>query len=90
MPRKRVPRIYFTKDTEDAIIEYNKTDDQNLKNKLTDNPSKITQIDKLLNVVKSFEKKLKGEIESPPSPNPQNPRLSRLERTFGGTGCSIS
>ena len=34
MPRKRVPRIYFTKDTEDAIIEYNKTDDQRIKNKL--------------------------------------------------------
>ena len=34
MPRKRVPRIYFTKDTEDAIIEYNKTDDQNIKNRL--------------------------------------------------------
>jgi hypothetical protein len=34
MPRKRVPRVYFTKDTEDAIIAYNKTDDQTIKNKL--------------------------------------------------------
>jgi hypothetical protein len=34
MAKKRVPRMYFTQDTEDAIIEYNSTDDQLLKNKI--------------------------------------------------------
>ena len=64
---------------------------QDLKNnKLTGDSFKITQIDKLLNVVESFEKELKGEIESHLSPNPQNPRQSRLERTFGEKGCNIS
>jgi hypothetical protein len=35
MPRKRSPnRQYFTKDTEDAIIEYNLTNDQRIKDAL--------------------------------------------------------
>jgi len=35
MPRKRGPnRQYFTKDTEDAIIEYNITTDQLTKDKI--------------------------------------------------------
>lgn len=34
MPRKRKKRMYFTQETEDAIIQYNKTDDEFLKNKI--------------------------------------------------------
>jgi hypothetical protein len=34
MPRKRKSKIYFTEDTERAIIEYNKTESQSLKNKI--------------------------------------------------------
>ena len=35
MPKKKdVSKIYFTQDTEDAIIEYNKTDDVSVRNKL--------------------------------------------------------
>lgn len=34
MPRKRKNKIYFTEDTERAIIEYNKTESQSLKNKI--------------------------------------------------------
>lgn len=34
MPKKKNNKMYFTQDTEDAIIEYNKTDDLQLKNKL--------------------------------------------------------
>jgi len=35
MPRKKAKsRMYFTQDTEDAIISYNKTDDRMLKNDL--------------------------------------------------------
>lgn len=32
MPRKKKKRIYFTKDTQDAIIEYNKSEDPREKN----------------------------------------------------------
>ena len=35
MPRKKAKsRMYFTQDTEDAIIQYNNTDDRMLKNDL--------------------------------------------------------
>jgi hypothetical protein len=34
MPKKRKSKIYFTQETEDAIVQYNKTDDPNLKNTL--------------------------------------------------------
>jgi hypothetical protein len=34
MPRKKKSKVYFTMDTEQAIIEYNKTTDQKIKNKL--------------------------------------------------------
>jgi hypothetical protein len=34
MPRKKNSKQYFTKDTEDAIIEYNLTEDQMVKNKI--------------------------------------------------------
>ena len=34
MPRKKKSKVYFTMDTEQAIIEYNKTTDQRTKNKL--------------------------------------------------------
>ena len=34
MPRKKIPRMYFTQDTENAIIQYNKSDNQAEKNKL--------------------------------------------------------
>jgi len=34
MPRKKKSKQYFTLDTEEAIIEYNKTSDQRIKNKL--------------------------------------------------------
>jgi len=34
MPRKKKSKQYFTLDTEEAIIEYNKTADQRIKNKL--------------------------------------------------------
>ena len=34
MPRKKNSKQYFTKDTEDAIIEYNLTEDQRLKDKI--------------------------------------------------------
>jgi hypothetical protein len=34
MPRKSKNKQYFTKDTEDAIIEYNSTDDQRIKDKV--------------------------------------------------------
>ena len=34
MPRKKNSKQYFTKDTEDAIIEYNITEDQRLKDKI--------------------------------------------------------
>ena len=34
MPRKKKSKVYFTIDTEHAIIEYNKTTDQRTKNKL--------------------------------------------------------
>ena len=34
MPRKKNQKQYFTKDTEDAIIEYNATEDQLLKDKI--------------------------------------------------------
>jgi len=50
MPRKRVPRVYFTKDTEDAIIAYNKTDDQTIKNKLYKDRIQMS-FDKLAEIV---------------------------------------
>ena len=34
MPRKKKSKVYFTLDTEHAIIEYNKTKDQKIRNKL--------------------------------------------------------
>jgi len=34
MPRKAKSKQYFTKDTEDAIIEYNLTDDQRVKDRV--------------------------------------------------------
>lgn len=34
MPRKRKNKIYFTQDTEDAIIEYNKTESPIVRNKI--------------------------------------------------------
>lgn len=34
MPRKRKNKLYFTQDTEDAIVEYNNSDSSSLKNKL--------------------------------------------------------
>jgi hypothetical protein len=34
MPRPRKKRMYFTQETEDAIIAYNKSDDQRFKNKI--------------------------------------------------------
>jgi len=34
MPRKKKERMYFTIDTERAIIEYNKTDDNKIRNKI--------------------------------------------------------
>ena len=34
MPRKKNSKQYFTKDTEDAIIEYNNTDNQRIKDKI--------------------------------------------------------
>ena len=34
MPRKKNSKQYFTKDTEDAIIEYNITEDQRIKDKI--------------------------------------------------------
>ena len=34
MPRKKKSKVYFTMDTEQAIIEYNKTTDQRTRNKL--------------------------------------------------------
>ena len=34
MPRPRKNKMYFTQDTENAIIEYNKTDNQKIKNQL--------------------------------------------------------
>ena len=34
MPRKKKNRIYFTEDTEQAIIEYNKTTDGNVRNRI--------------------------------------------------------
>jgi len=34
MPRKKNSKQYFTKDTEDAIIEYNDTEDQRVKDKI--------------------------------------------------------
>jgi hypothetical protein len=34
MPRKAKSKVYFTKDTEDSIIEYNKSDSPSLRNKI--------------------------------------------------------
>lgn len=34
MPRKKKSRIYFTEETEQAIIEYNKSSDRNVRNKI--------------------------------------------------------
>ena len=34
MPRKKKDRVYFTIDTEKAIIEYNKTTDIKIRNKI--------------------------------------------------------
>jgi hypothetical protein len=34
MPRKAKSKQYFTKDTEDAIVEYNSTDDQRIKDRV--------------------------------------------------------
>jgi len=34
MPRKRKKRMYFTQETEDAIVAYNKSTDQRFKNKI--------------------------------------------------------
>jgi hypothetical protein len=34
MPRPRKKRMYFTQETEDAIVAYNKSDDQRFKNKI--------------------------------------------------------
>ena len=34
MPRKAKQKMYFTMDTEAAIIEYNKSDDFKLRNKI--------------------------------------------------------
>jgi hypothetical protein len=34
MPRKAKSKQYFTKDTEDAIVEYNSTEDQRIKDRV--------------------------------------------------------
>lgn len=50
MSRKRNPRIYFTKDTEDAIVEYNHSSDDFLKNKIYKDRIQ-TSFDKLAEIV---------------------------------------
>ena len=50
MPKKRIPRMYFTQDTENAIIQYNKSDDQAVKNKLYKESIKDS-FDKLAEIV---------------------------------------
>jgi hypothetical protein len=50
MPRKAKSKQYFTKDTEDAIIEYNLSDDQQIKDKLYRDRIK-SAFDKLAEIV---------------------------------------
>jgi hypothetical protein len=50
MPRKPRSKQYFTKDTEDAIIEYNLTDDQRIKDRLYKERIKYA-FDKLAEIV---------------------------------------
>jgi hypothetical protein len=50
MPRKAKSKQYFTKDTEDAIIEYNLSDDQRIKDKLYRDRIK-SAFDKLAEIV---------------------------------------
>jgi len=50
MPRKAKSKQYFTKDTEDAIVEYNSTDDQRIKDKLYRDRIK-SAFDKLAEIV---------------------------------------
>ena len=58
MPRKKAKsRMYFTQDTEDAIIAYNKSDDRLLKNDLyvaaSGLPKRLDNSDSLLTVMRS-------------------------------------
>lgn len=50
MPRKAKSKQYFTKDTEDAIVEYNSTNDQTIKNKVYKDRIK-SAFDKLAEIV---------------------------------------
>ena len=50
MPRKAKSKQYFTKDTEDAIIEYNSTEDQRIKDRVYRDRIK-TAFDKLAEIV---------------------------------------
>jgi len=55
MPRKRKTRMYFTQETEDAIIEYNKSKDQRFKNKIYEEKIQYA-FDKLAeNVLNTFK-----------------------------------
>lgn len=55
MPRKRKKRMYFTQETEDAIIEYNKSNDQRFKNKIYEEKIQYA-FDKLAeNVLNTFK-----------------------------------
>ena len=55
MPRKRKKRMYFTQETEDAIIEYNKSNDQRFKNKIYEDKIQYA-FDKLAeNVLNTFK-----------------------------------
>jgi uncharacterized C2H2 Zn-finger protein len=55
MPRKKKNKVYFTIDTEKAIIEYNKTDDQRIKNKIYDEKIKYPFEKLAENVLNTFK-----------------------------------
>src|SRR5210317_173173 len=55
MPRKRKNKMYFTQETEDAIVEYNKSNDQRFKNKIYEEKIQFA-FDKLAeNVLNTFK-----------------------------------
>ena len=55
MPRKRKKRMYFTQETEDAIVAYNKSTDQRFKNKIYEEKIQYA-FDKLAeNVLNTFK-----------------------------------
>lgn len=55
MPRKKKEKMYFTMDTERAIIEYNKTDDTKLRNKIYEESIKFPFEKLAENILNTFK-----------------------------------